>query len=507
MRLTLTAAAPAVSADLGDARALSGLAVPYGVAGATSAGLLTVDAGAVKLPEDLRRVKLFREHGRTTPVGYATAADDSPAGLTMTFRAAATPDGDTALLEAAEGVRDALSVELDAVDVDHGHITAAELVGVALTSIPAYADARLTAADDPDPDPERIHAMTAPAPAPVVDELAPPPPDVAASLIPAGISAAPRPPAVTAARAIEQIRQAVRGATDAAQVNAALSDIVPGNDTGQAFFHDQWLGELWTPVAPQRPYIASMSSATLTGLRVYGWKWTALPEVDDYAGNKAAIPSNPVSIGPAEADAYRLAGGWDVDRAYVDLGAPGFLEALFGAAVADYGRKSNAKAGAFLAANATVSTAIVTNLVDALAAVASFLGENGATPSWIAISSDLWSDYLSLTSAEAPWWLSVGAGSVSIKDPAGSVADLRFFVDPGLAAGTVLAGDKRAATHYEAAGSPLRVQALNIPNGGIDIGVFGYAADLLNDARGLVKQAVTGGVTGTRSSSSSKSDK
>ena len=154
-------------------------------------------------------------------------------------------------------------------------------------------------------------------------------------------------------------------------------------------------------------------------MRFYGWKWETLPEVGDYAGNKTAIPSNPVSIVPVEGNAYRLAGGWDVDRIFVDLGAPGFLEAMFSAAVADYGKKSNAKAGEFLAANATVSTAVASNLVDALAAVAAFLGANGATPSWISISSDLWSQYLSLTSAEAPWWLSVGAGSVSIKDPAG----------------------------------------------------------------------------------------
>ena len=51
-----------------------------------------------------------------------------------------------------------------------------------------------------------------------------------------------------------------------------------------------------------------------------------------------------------------------------------------------------------------------------------------------------------------------------------------------------------------------RVQAVNIPNGGIDIGVFGYAGDLLNDARGLVKQAVTGGA-GTRAATSTRASK
>jgi hypothetical protein len=509
MRLEMLAPVPAVTAAQ-DGRTLSGTALPYGIPGRTSAGTVTVDAGAVSVPADLRRVKLFRDHGRATPVGYTTAAEDNAEALRMTFHAAATPDGDTALLEAAEGIRDCLSVELDDVVIKGGHVTAATLTAVALVPIPAFTGADLAAADTPE-----VPAMTAPAPTPTptdpptpVDPPVPADPETPfyASLNPVGgaLTAAPRVPSFAAA--VQRIRGALNGANDAGALNAALSDVVPANDA-QGFLRDQWLGELWTPVAAQRPYVDAMNKATLTGMRVYGWKWETEPVVGDYAGNKTAIPSNPVKIVPVEGNAYRLAGGWDVDRIFVDLGAPGFLEAMFSAAVADYGRKSNEKAGAFLAANATVSTAVVSNLVDALAAVASFLGENGATPSWIAISSDLWSQYLSLTSAEAPWWLSVGAGSVSIKAAGGSVADLKFFVDPGLAAGTVLAGDRNAATHFEAAGSPLRVQAVNIPNGGIDIGVFGYAGDLLNDARGLVKQAVTAGATALAADSAPRSRK
>src|SRR3954470_10816340 len=112
MRLELTAPVPAVTAAA-DSRVLAGVALPYGIPGRTSAGSVTVDAGAVAVPPDLRRIKLFRDHGRSTPVGYTTAADDTAEALRMTFHAAATPDGDTALLEAAEGIRDCLSVELD----------------------------------------------------------------------------------------------------------------------------------------------------------------------------------------------------------------------------------------------------------------------------------------------------------------------------------------------------------------------------------------------------------
>lgn len=500
--VTFTAPAPPVTAgdgggtlaDPDKGRTIRGLAVPYGIAGATSGGSLVVDAGSLSLPDDLRRVKLFRDHGRTTPVGYTIAAEDAADGLTMSFRAARTADGELALVEAAEGVRDALSVELDNVDVRNGHVTAADLVAVALVPIPAFADARIAAADtDPTGDPMHDDTLDQTPDLDLVEPTAASSPPAALTASLASTVSTARRPALTAAQATEALRRSIRGATDAAQVNAALSDIVPGDDTGQGFIRDQWLGELWSASDERQPYVDAISSGVLTGLKFYGWQWVTKPVVDDYAGNKAPIPSGPVEIAPAEGNAYRVAGGWDVDRAYVDLGAPGFLEALFSAAIADEKRKMNSKVGAFLSASATVSTAIVGNLVDALGAVAAFLGANGAIPSFIAISSDLWSDYLSLTSAEAPWWLSLSAGSVSMKDSTGRVADLSFFVDPGLTASTVLAGDRRAATHYEPSGSPIRLQALNLPNGGIDIAVMGYGGDLVNDVRGLVKQAVTAG--------------
>ena len=81
-----------------------------------------------------------------TPLGYAVEADrrrrrrcgwGSPI--------ARTPDGDQALVEASEGLRDALSVELNDVTVEAGHVTAADLVAVAQVAVPAFAGAQLTA--------------------------------------------------------------------------------------------------------------------------------------------------------------------------------------------------------------------------------------------------------------------------------------------------------------------------------------------------------------------------
>jgi hypothetical protein len=56
-----------------------------------------------------------------------------------------------------------------------------------------------------------------------------------------------------------------------------------------------------------------------------------------------------------------------------------------------------------------------------------------------------------------------------------------------VASGTVVAGVKAASTFYELPKSPIRVETVNIVNGGIDGGVFGYYATLLNAAPGLIK--------------------
>jgi len=65
------------------------------------------------------------------------------------------------------------------------------------------------------------------------------------------------------------------------------------------------------------------------------------------------------------------------------------------------------------------------------------------------------------------------------------LTDLAVFLGPSLAPGEVLSWDKRAVTTYEASPMPVRVQAVNIPNGGIDLGVFAYSSTIVNDDRGI----------------------
>lgn len=524
-------------------RTVTGLIVPYDTPGDTSAGSYSVAPGAFQLPTDLSRVKLLREHDRSASIGYLAATREDSAGLWGTFAVAPGPDGDEAIAAVRARTRDGLSYEVSRVQysTDRTRVVGARLDAVALCSVPAYDDARAVAASRQENDAmltlESARAILADANASAAERAAAiaylsthteatdadreaataaagnaatgapaagtpaaaagteaEAPNLAAVTAgrPAGISlnANRRPAVLTAAQGIEQLANALRGAVDAGQINAALADVVPGDDTGQGLLRSQWIGELWSAVRADRPFIDSINSATLTsGLKVHGWKWETKPEVDAYAGNKAEIPTNPVRTVPVEEPIRRTAGGWDVDRIYFDLGDSGFLSAFLNAASQDYAVKTEAQVVADLLAGATEETA--DTLLEALGVIAAGLSGIGANASFIGVSGDLWESYLAITSADAPWWLA-RQSSVSLSGGGGgNVADLRIFASPSLPPGTVLGGDRRSATYYEAKPSPIRVQAVNIPQGGIDLGVFGYDSLIVNDERALIKTSLT----------------
>jgi hypothetical protein len=530
--MTFTAPA-AIEATDTDSRTLRGIALPYGVRGYTSAGPVTIDAGAVRVPENLRACKLFREHGRTDPIGFAIEATDSTEALRMGFQLARTPGGDQALLEAAEGLRDALSVELSNVTLEGGHVTAADLVAVAQVAVPAFSGALLTATLSDD-DQAKVHdlaqqivdtsAPTEEEEPPAEDAPADAPPTEGARAMSHAVEGS-RPAGMVPARTTRanpdanrrlwasHVAEAMTGARDAAQVNAALADITPANSTTDVFPRPQWLGELWTPQATARPLIDAIGVQDLNGMTIDGWKWETEPQVAPYAGNKAEIPTSPAKVVPAQATAQRIAGGWDLDRIYVDF-STGFVEAFQAAAVRDYRRKSQgyfvnghpaitgppavAAAEGFLADATDLGAS--PDLLTAIQSVVTFLTGNGANVSFLAMATDAYQDFFAVTSSEAPWWLS-GQSSINLNGTS-EVAGTTIVVEPSLPAGTVLGGDRDAVSLYET--GPINVTAVNLPNGGIDLGLFGYWAQLVHDDDGLAKTTVPASTTGRAAASAKK---
>ena len=246
----------------------------------------------------------------------------------------------------------------------------------------------------------------------------------------------------------------------------------------------QYVGELWEAAEVARPFLDAVGVGTLTSLKMFGFKWDVRPEVGRYAGNKAAIPTNTPTRARAEWDAQRFAGGWDVDRVFVDLpGGSDFIRDVFVEAVKSYKEQSEAYAVERLLAEATVVSTESTVTLPALLAT---IGQDvsmvrGGRVDVVQMGSGRWSQMLGMTEAEVPWWMR-GQGSVSLTDVGGTIGGIRFSVNHDLAPFDTVVLDKRAVKAQEV-DPPIKVQALDVPRGGVDLGVFGYLAVGVTDSR------------------------
>lgn len=496
-------------------RTVTGLVVPWNTPGRTSAGPVSVAEGSVKLPADLGRVKLLRDHSDTanfTPVGYATAAEVTPDGLKMSFRIADGPDGDAALADVENRVRDAMSVELVDTKVSNGVLKAGNLTAVALVPIPAFADARvetLTAAakntaaeDDDDLDDE-----TDPLDNPVADddELAPvdtettdteaPDDDTVAeddedeteetdmkkkqlttaARVPSGLKVNQK-PELTFSQAVETI-SAMRTGTASPDMTAALADIT--RSANPAISAPQWLGELWEGAEYTREIIPTMTNKPLTALKAVGWRWVNKPEIEDYLGDKTEIPTNEVSTEPVETTANRMAVGHDIDRAYFDFNETEFLNGFFRARVVDYAVKSDAKAAQFLNASAGTGTTVARepDLLHAAARARLVIKRQvRVEPSAYLVHPNSLFGLFEITQLDNPAYL----------DLLGVKPD-RFIATDLVPEGEVVAYAKESVTWFELPGSPIRVDAERLDLGGRDSAVFAYWATLLNNQNGIVR--------------------
>jgi hypothetical protein len=300
--------------------------------------------------------------------------------------------------------------------------------------------------------------------------------------------------ALTADQAAAAIAAAyVDGGRTAAALNAALANITPTSTTSAATNPVQWLGELWTPEYTQLDWANAVTTATLTGMRLTGWRRKDPgPVISPYAGDKAPIPTDGnLSFEPVNVLAHRHAVGADFDRIWIDFGDESVINTWLRLVNQDYARKLDEAIGALILAEAT-DGGTAADVIAAVRLAAQTLKRAGANVSFIALASDLYAAYLDIPTADAPWWLT-SSSSVDLAGATGSVNNLRVFESPILPASTVTAGDRRAATQYTPRGNPFTVRAVDLANGGMDVGVFGYSAELVNDPAGIV--TVTVGVT------------
>ena len=489
--------------------------VPYGeVSRPTSHGPIVVPRGV--LTAGFARSYVNLEHDPDAVVGRLDV-EDTPDCLIASVRVLPGPAGDAVLAKPPAGA--SFEVHEPVFDSDRV-LTAGLLVGAALTGTPAFEGALLTASEVPDgepaDDPAPVEDPPVDTPEPqdpptevppaTLDPVAPEPEDhpvtetetetttttetetetttpvATAPVLTAAARTRPATPAAAAARAVALRRE---GAS-VELLTAALSDITAtGTGTGQG---GDWLGVLWDNEPRDRPFVESVTRGTLNGIKPpSGWRWNAPPVVAAYSGDKAAVPSNAVTLTAIAGALTRLAGAHDIDRAIFDLGETDLIEGYWSEMADSYAALSEdlmsdtLVAGATdgtVAAGITVASSAVEVIVAAAMAVAPV-----ARPTFVGVSADLFGEFLTNPESAALEFLGGSAGF----DGNGSFGGLRVFLGSTLAARTAVAGNVKAARFHELPGSPIRAQAVNMPNGGIDVGVFGYASAFVTKPTAVVK--------------------
>ena len=516
-------------------RIVSGLVLPWDQIGKTTAGPLKIRRKAARVPADLMRCKLHLNHTGTPHhrvVGHAISADYREDGLYMSFRVAATEDGDRAMLDVTEHVRDAFSAELAAIRRVGDDVFDSILTGVALVDTPAFDEARVlevhASAYHPIPtetpthtggNPMNIKALIksliadglteaearakakliygdeadtvqlddeAPADGAAADgadgaadegESAAASYTPRAAVVPQRVRERSAAPAeISLSQAVDAVHAIQTGhAADVA--HAALTNIT--NSSMVDATPPQWLGELWSGRSVPRRIIPLMGHRPLTSWRIQAFKWTQRPAVAAYAGDKNEIPTNAVAIAPYEAEATRWAGGHDLDRKFYDFGDREILDSYWRAMNESYAVVTDANAADWIVANATAAgtapdlfQAILTGqsaVEDALNVGADYVLANPADKLSL----------LSITAANAPAYASLFGVNFNA-----------VVWTKRVPAKTVVVGAKAAATHYELPGSPLRVEAEHLSHGGRDAALFGYTALTLDNGAGLVKVTI-----------------
>lgn len=512
-------------------RTLGGDIIRFGVPGRTSAGLLKVRPGALKFPDDLSRVKLTKEHDRADSRGHLVALEQTATGIRAALKVADGPAGDDALREATDKTRDGFSFDVVDVIVEGDTITSGLVIAIGQVGIPAYSDtrvdfiaasqtpsttnpgeimltdaqrARLDAlrAQQPLTDDERteltqLEALAAQPPATASAPAAPaaaPAQQVAASFsaVPAGV---PTPPSLQVTErpgaALQQFVAAIVANVHLgpAAVTAALDDITHA-DHSDNIAPPAWSGELWSGLQYEPEFTPLLNSGTLTSWKGDGWRWVTKPEMKDYAGNKAEIPSDPVDTEASSWEAARMAVGHDIDRKFFDFPDAGFLNGYLEACRESWAKKLDAKVRAYIIAAATTvktvpggSTPIAAqpSLLKAAAKITRALKRREVgKATFIICNDDDFDTLFDYTKNDVPAFLELWG-----------IDPKNFTSSADIAAGTVIGGVKQSATVRTLPGSPIRATAQNITQGGIDEAFFGYWAIEKHHPQGIAKATYT----------------
>jgi HK97 family phage major capsid protein len=479
-------------------RTISGMVVPFGPSGNTSAGPVRFEFGAFG-EIDASKIVLNMEHDRTRPLGRGIAGSEqvTPAGISMAFKIAQTNAGNDALIEAADGLRPAFSIEasVNEYTIEKGVmvVSAANLEAVAHVTNPAFKDAQISqvAASEPDDETTETEQAVEEQPqeniveettAPVADEV------TAAAVVTAAAPVAyakPRSPIDSQASYLEHSIKAKMGNHDSAQYVMAADDSFT---TNPAFKPVQYSSTVVDTLIGSRPAIDAIGTRALpnAGMTIAHPKITTAGTValtaEGDGPSETGIVSSYVNL-----TVNKYAGMQRYSVELIERSDPSFFQAMVDNMTRAYNKATDAAVIAALTAGGTqgatcaaTSAGIISYV--SVEAPAAYLATGELASAYIAGTSQ-WSLLLGATdSAGRPIYNAANpqnAGGASAPTSLrGNVLGLDLYVDPNAVATTI---DESAfivvpssVAIYE---SPvLRMSTNVVTTGEIETAIYGYMA-------------------------------
>lgn len=527
MTLTLIAAGPLLATA--DPRVKRGLLLPFGEPGFTNKGKVLASAGVLSLAD--KPDPLTLEHAPKLGVADFVALDEQPDGLYCSVRYLNTPLGDAGLAEYENGTRSGLSVEVDQPVIRGGQLVAGVVTGGSQVETPAFASAKLAAAeleDAPDTEPEDttpdvlidgkeldgvVSVEVTPERVAITTKTtdpAPAEPDdkekimTAAATVqnPALVAAKPKDDTTSAEKLFAAVANGFGRLDSPAKMLAALSDIVPADTL--ATTQPQFVGELWSGQPYTRRFIPLFNHRDLTGGTIKAWQFKdgKAPEVDLYGGNKADIPSNDVETEEVSGVLQRFAGGHDIDRIHKDFPNTEFWAAYFRKMAESYAKKSDryvrdavkaiptvANGGRVHLLNAAMPAGVPKALAMVTKGALKLLNSDlEVMPTFALVTASYWEELMYVPQDDVLAYLSTSLGLAG-----GEVSGFKLVPVPdgsltvGGWVGQVLVGHREALTVHElGGGAPIRVEAEAIAKGGVDEALFGYVGLMTENVKGFV---------------------
>jgi len=488
-------------------RTITGLVVPFAKVGNTSAGPVRFNFGAFG-EIDPSQIVLNSEHDRTRPIGrgIGDSLEVSPAGISMAFKIAPTNAGNDALVEAAEGLRPAFSIEakVNEYTIEKGVmvVASANLEAVAHVTNPAFKDAQIleVAATEETPETTETEIPVEDEPQEItVDEVTTPVADevTAAAVVHAAAPVAyakPRSPINSQATYLEHSIKAKMGSHDSAQYVMAADDSFT---TNPAFTPVQYVNQVIDTTIGSRPAIDAIGSRAITasGMVISHPKITTAGTVADTdegaAPSETGIVSSYVNI-----DVNKFAGMQRYSVEILERSSPDFFQAMVDNMTRAYNKATDAAVIAALTAGGTAaattaatSAGIISYVSTEAPAAYSATGELATayiagTGQWSLLMGAVDSTGRPIYNAYNPMNNAGVAGPQSLR---GNVLGLDLYVDANAVATNIDESAfivvPSAVAIYE---SPiLRMSTNVVTSGEIETMLYGYLA---------VKVLVAGGV-------------